>query len=139
MSITAAQHESLPESSKHPEITALPVKPHLAMLGEQVCLDEQGTASSALNATSTTGTTSKVHVADPQSAKRLQPIPASGTNGLLSDSSNQCFFTESSPHAQSSGAGAGKAGKAGKAGEAGNKAAVATKETVVAMPDADWR
>ena len=137
LSITAAQHESLPESSKHPEITALPVKPHLAMLGEQVCLDEQGTASSALNATSTTGTTSKVHVADPQSAKRLQPIPASGTNGLLSDSSNQCFFTESSPHAQSSGAGAGKAGKAGKAGEAGNKAAVATKETVVAMPDAE--
>ena len=52
LSITAAQHESLPESSKHPEITALPVKPHLAMLGEQVCLDEQGTASSALNATS---------------------------------------------------------------------------------------
>ena len=134
LSITAAQHESLPESSKHPEITALPVKPHLAMLGEQVCLDEQGTASSALNAT---GATSKAHVADPQNANRLQPIPAPSTNGLLSGSSDQGFFTESSLHAQSSGSGAGKAGKAGKAGEAGNKAAVATKETVVAMPDAE--
>lgn len=131
LSITAAQHESLPESSKHPEITALPVKPHLAMLGEQVCLDEQGTASSALNAT---GATSKAHVADPQNANRLQPIPAPSTNGLLSGSSDQGFFTESSLHAQSSGSGAGKAGKAG---EAGNKAAVATKETVVAMPDAE--
>lgn len=137
LSITAAQHESLPESSKHPEITALPVKPHLAMLGEQVCLDEQGTASSALNATSATGATSKAHVADPQNANRLQPIPAPSTNGLLSGRSDQCFFTESSLHAQSSGSGAGKAGKAGKAGEAGNKAAVATKETVVAMPDAE--
>lgn len=134
LSIAAAQHESLPESSKHPEITALPVKPHLTMLGEQVCLDEQGTASSALNAT---GATSKAHVADPQNANRLQPIPAPSTNGLLSGSSDQGFFTESSLHAQSSGAGAGKAGKAGKAGEAGNKAAVATKETVVAMPDAE--
>ena len=137
LSITAAQHESLPESSKHPEITALPVKPHLAMLGEQVCLDEQGTASSALNATSATGATSKAHVADPQNANRLQPIPISSTNGLLSGSSDHGFFTESSPYAQNSGAGAGKAGKAGKAGEAGNKAAVATKETVVAMPDAE--
>ena len=137
LSIAAAQHESLPESSKHPEITALPVKPHLAMLGEQVCLDEQGTASSALNATSATGATSKAHVADPQNANRLQPIPAPSTNGLLSGRSDQCFFTESSLHAQSSGSGAGKAGKAGKAGEAGNKAAVATKETVVAMPDAE--
>lgn len=134
LSITAAQHESLPESSKHPEITALPVKPHLAMLGEQVCLDEQGTASSALNAT---GATSKAHVADPQNANRLQPIPAPSTNGLLSGSGDQGFFTESSLHVQSSGSGAGKAGKAGKAGEAGNKAAVATKETVVAMPDAE--
>lgn len=134
LSIAAAQHESLPESSKHPEITALPVKPHLTMLGEQVCLDEQGTASSALNAT---GATSKAHVADPQNANRLQPIPAPSTNGLLSGSSDQGFFTESSLHAQSSGAGAGKAGKAGKAGEASNKAAVATKETVVAMPDAE--
>lgn len=131
LSITAAQHESLPESSKHPEITALPVKPHLAMLGEQVCLDEQGTASSALNAT---GATSKAHVADPQNANRLQPIPAPSTNGLLSGNNDQGFFTESSLHAQSSGSGAGKAGKAG---EAGNKAAVATKETVVAMPDAE--
>lgn len=130
LSITAAQHESLPESSKHPEITALPVKPHLAMLGEQVYLDEQGTASSALNAT---GATSKAHVADPQNANRLQPIPAPSTNGLLSGSSDQGFFTESSPYAQSSGAGAGKAGKAG------NEAAVATKETAMALPDAEAR
>lgn len=127
LSITAAQHESLPESSKHPEITALPVKPHLAMLGEQVCLDEQGTASSALNAT---GATSKAHVADPQNANRLQPIPTSSTNGLLSGSSDYGFFTESSPYAQSSGAGAGKAG---------NEAAVATKETAMALPDAEAR
>ena len=140
LSIAAAQHESLSGASKHPELAAQPVKPHLAMLGEQVYLDEQGTASSAFKATGAngaTGATSKALVADPQNANRLQPIPTSSTNGLLSGSSNQCFFTESSPHAQSSGAGAGKAGKAGKAGEAGNKAAVATKETVVAMPDAE--
>ena len=110
------------------------------MLGEQVYLDEQGTASSAFKATGAngaTGATSKALVADPQNANRLQPIPTSSTNGLLSGSSDHGFFTESSLHAQSSGSGAGKAGKAGKAGEAGNKAAVATKETVVAMPDAD--
>ena len=140
LSIAAAQHESLSGASKHPELAAQPVKPHLAMLGEQVYLDEQGTASSAFKATGAngaTGATSKALVADPQNANRLQPIPTSSTNGLLSGSSDHGFFTESSLHAQSSGSGAGKAGKAGKAGEAGNKAAVATKETVVAMPDAE--
>lgn len=101
LSITAAQHESLPESSQQPEQTAQPVKQHLAMQGEQTGLEEQGTALSA------TGATSKAHVADPQSAKSLQPIPTSSTNGLLSGNS--------------SGAGAGTAGK----------------EAAVAMPDAE--
>ena len=82
LSITAAQHESLSGASKHPELAAQPVKPHLAMLGEQVYLDEQGTASSALKATGANGATSKALVADPQNANRRQPILTSSTKCL---------------------------------------------------------
>ncbi len=101
LSITAAQHEPLPESSQQPALTAQPVKQHLAMQGEQAGLEEQSTALSA------TGATSKAHVADPQSAKSLQPIPTTSTNGLLSGNSSW--------------AGAGTAGK----------------EAAAAIPDAE--